>query len=184
MLSIDIQKLIKLFFMNSRKLLIIIVFSALSAVLTFCSYSFTGSSVPDHLNTIHIPFCVDRSGSGEPDMADNFTTALIDQFISDNSLAVTDKNKADALLDCTITSVSDAPTVIQSGEQVSTRRITINAKVIYKDIVMKKTIFDRNFSNYGDYEDEGTIFDNRNDAIQTAIDRITEDILLAVVSDW
>jgi len=149
-----------------------------------CSYSFTGSSVPSHLKTIAIPFCIDRSGSGEPTMADDFTTSLIDQFISDNSLAVTDKSKADALLDCTITSISDAPNIIKGGENVSTRRLTITARVVYKDFVLKKTVFDKKFSNYGDYENSGDIPSKRSDAIQTAIDRITEDILLAVVSDW
>jgi len=149
-----------------------------------CSYSFTGSSVPNHLKSISIPFCLDRSGSGEPQMADDFTNTLIEQFISDNSLSVTDKAKADALLDCTINSISDAPTIIEGGENVSARRLTINARVIYKDFVMKKTVFDKKFSNYGDYENSGDIPTNRGNAIQTAIDRITEDILLAVVSDW
>jgi outer membrane lipopolysaccharide assembly protein LptE/RlpB len=153
-------------------------------VLSGCSYSFTGSSVPNHLKSISIPFCIDRSGSGEPNMPDDFTSTLIEQFISDNSLSVTDKSKADALLDCTINSISDAPTVIEGGENVSARRLTINARVIYKDFVMKKTVFDKRFSNYGDYENSGDIPTNRSNAIQTAIDRITEDILLAVVSDW
>ena len=177
----SLPNLLKSNFRTEFQYLILIL---LPLILISCSYSFTGSSVPNHLKTVHIPFCIDRSGSGEPDMADNFTNTLIEQFISDNSLAVTDKNKADAIIDCTILSISDAPTVIESGEQVSTRRLTINAKVIYKDLVMKKTVFDRNFSNYGDYENEGNVFDNRNESIQTAIDRITEDILLAVVSDW
>ena len=149
-----------------------------------CAYSFTGSSVPNHLKSIAIPFCVDKSGSGEPNMADNFTSSLIEQFISDNSLAVTDKSKADALLDCTINSLPDSPVTIQGGENVSSRRITINARVVYKDFVMKKTVFDKNFSNFGDYSTEGDIPTNRSNAIQTAIDKITEDILLAVVSDW
>ena len=154
-------------------------------LLSGCSYSFTGSSVPNHLKSISIPFCIDRSGSGEPNMADDFTTLLIDQFISDNSLAVTDKAKADALLDCTINSISDAPTVIEGGENVSARRLTINARVVYKDFVMKKTVFDRRFSNYGDYDNNSAdIASAREGAIQTALERITEDILLAVVSDW
>jgi len=117
-------------------------------------------------------------------MADNFTSTLIEQFISDNSLAVTDKANSDALLECTITSLSDAPTVIKSGEDVSTRRITINAHVIYKDFVKKKTIFDKNFSNYGDYKNEGDIITEKTNAIKIATDKITEDILLGVVSNW
>ena len=149
-----------------------------------CSYSFTGSSVPKHLKTISIPYCVDRSGSGEPNMADDFTNTLIEQFISDNSLQVTDKSDADALLDCTITSISDTPTIIKGGEDVSARRITINARVVYKDNVKRKTIFDKSFSNYGDYTNEGDIFSKRREAIKSAIDKLTEDILLGVVSNW
>ncbi|MCB9248842.1 MAG: hypothetical protein H6613_10025 [Ignavibacteriales bacterium] len=88
------------------------------------------------------------------------------------------------MLDCTINSLPDSPVTIQGGENVSSRRITINARVVYKDFVMKKTVFDKSFSNYGDYSTEGDIPTNRSNAIQTAIDKITEDILLAVVSDW
>lgn len=150
-----------------------------------CSYSFTGSSVPTHLKTIYIPYCVDKSRSGEPTMADDFTAELIDNFRSDNSLSVAENPKSDAILECTINSISDAPTVIESGETVSSRRITIRARVIYKDFVMKKTVFDKTFSNEGDYSTtDGDVSSNRDDAIQTAIEKITEDILLAVVSDW
>lgn len=155
-----------------------------SIFLWGCSYSFTGSSVPSHLKTISIPFCIDRSGSGEPNMADEFTNTLINNFLKDNSLSVSDNSRADASLKCTINSISDAPAVIEGNENVSQRRLTINARVIYKDFVMKKTIFDKNFSNYDDYENDGDIQSNRSEAIQNAIDKITEDILLAVVSDW
>lgn len=166
---------------NFKSKLIII---SVSIFLWGCSYSFTGSSVPSHLKTISIPFCVDRSGSGEPNMADEFTSTLINNFLNDNSLSVSDNKKADASLECTINSISDAPAVIEGDENVSQRRLTINARVIYKDFVMKKTIFDKNFSNYDDYENDGDIQSNRSEAIQNAIDKITEDILLAVVSDW
>lgn len=154
-------------------------------VLLFgCSYSFTGSSVPSHLKTIYIPFCNDKTGSGEATLGDDFTSKLIDQFISDNSLSVSEKSKADAMLECTINSIRDAATVIESGETVSLRRLTINARVVYKDYVLKKTIFDKQFSSYADYETTGDAASDRSQAILDAINLITEDILLAVVSDW
>jgi hypothetical protein len=164
----------------SQNLISIILISTLFG----CAYSFTGSSVPNHLKTIAIPFAVDRSGSGEPNMADEFTSTLIDKFISDNSLAITDKSKSGALLDCTINSISESPNVIQGGETVSTIRVTINTRVVYKDFVMKKTVFEKNFSDYADYASQGDIPTNRSNAIHDAIDKITEDILLAVISDW
>ena len=173
---------IKKYFKISISLLILTILTII--FFEGCSYSFTGSSVPKHLKTISIPYCVDRSGSGEPNMADDFTNTLIEQFINDNSLQVTDKSNADALLDCTITSISDTPTIIEGGENVSARRITINAHVIYKDNVKRKTIFDKSFSDYGDYTNDGDIFSKRKEAIKNAIDKLTEDILLGVVSNW
>ncbi|PID62968.1 MAG: hypothetical protein CR986_00635 [Ignavibacteriae bacterium] len=156
----------------------------LSLTVIGCSYSFTGSSVPNHLKTIYIPFCNDRSGSGEPTLADDFTNSLIDQFIRDNSLSIQNNSKADAILECTINSIPDIPAEIEAGENVSVRKITINARVIYKDLVKKKTVFDKTFSNYGEYVNSGDIFTNRKDAIDGAIKKITEDIMLAVVSNW
>lgn len=171
---------VKFEIINSAKFSLII----LPILLLACSYSFTGSSVPSHLKTIYIPFCIDNTGSGEPTLADDFTSRLIDQFISDNSLSVSDKSKTDAMLDCTINSIQDAPTVIQGGETVSMRRLTINARVIYKDYVLKKTVFDKQFSAYSDYKTDGDVSTLRSEAILSAVDLITEDILLAVVSDW
>lgn len=148
-----------------------------------CFYSFTGASVPQHLKTIAIPIAEDRSGSGEPGLKELLTDQLVQKFINDNTLQVTEKVNADAVLECVILPLSDAPVVVAAGENVEARRITINVQVTYKDLVKRKTIFDKKFSNYGDYPSGGNI-SQRRDAIQTAIDKITEDILLDTVSGW
>ena len=148
-----------------------------------CTYSFTGSSVPEHLKTISIPIAEDRSGAGIPNLRESLTEELVNKFIEDNSLQVSDRSGSDAILECTITSVSDAPSIVSAGENVSFRRVTITVNVTYKDMVKRKTVFDKSFSNYGDYEPGGDI-SQRDNAITQAIDNITEDILLAVVSGW
>jgi hypothetical protein len=148
-----------------------------------CSYSFTGASVPEHLKTISIPVADDRSGAGEPGLRELFTSKLTQKFIDDNTLRVSDRVNANASLDCTISSFSDAPTVVSGGENVTIRRITVGVQVIYKDLVKRKTIFEQNFSNYGDYSASGGLTE-KNTAIGVAVDKITEDILLAAVSGW
>ncbi len=166
----------------NKKILLTFVLTAI--VLAGCRYSFTGASVPPHLKTIAIPIFKDRSGSGEPTLRDDFTNQLIQKFIDDNSLQVTDKSNANALLECTIISLRDAPAIISGGEKVTTRRVTITVQAVYKDLVKRKTIFNKNFSNFGDYNNEGDIQTLREQAIQKAVDLITDDILLAVVSNW
>ena len=148
-----------------------------------CTYSFTGSSVPKHLKTVAIPIAEDRSGSGIPGLRESLTQQLISQFINDNSLQITDGTKADAIVECTIVSFTDAPSIVGAGESIDQRRVTINVQVVYKDLVKRVTVFDKNFSNYGDYE-PGKAENNRNDATELAITNIAEDILLAVVSGW
>ena len=147
------------------------------------SYSFTGASVPAHLKTIAIPIADDKSPAAIPGLRELLTENLIQKFISDNSLQVTERSTANATLDCVITSVTDAPAIVSAGEQISSRRLTINVKVIYKDLVQRKTIFENNFTNYGDYV-PGEATNQRDDAITIAVDKLSEDILLAVVSGW
>jgi hypothetical protein len=148
-----------------------------------CSYSFTGAAVPEHLKTISIPVADDRSGAGVPGLRELFTTMLTQKFIDDNTLRVSDRVNANATIDCTISSFSDAPAVVSGGDNVTTRRVTVGVQVIYKDLVKRKTIFEQNFSNYGDYVGTGGLTE-KNAAISVAVDKITEDILLAAVSGW
>jgi hypothetical protein len=153
-------------------------------VFTACSYSFTGASVPPHLETVAIPLFKDRSGSAEPNLDNVFTNELIDKFINDNTLSIIDKANADALLECTITSLRDTPEAVSGEtEKASLRRITIKVKVKYTDLVMKETIFNKDFSNYATY-DADNFSEERPVAIENAINLITEDILLGVVSNW
>src|SRR3989304_5559029 len=125
-------------------------------------YSFTGASVPEHIKTISIPIAEDRSGSGEPNIREQLTDKLIQKFIDDNTLRVTERANANAVLECTISGFTDAPLIVSTGESVTSRRVTISVLVIYKDIVKKKNIFEKTFSNYGDYPPTGSLNDRTN----------------------
>ena len=148
-----------------------------------CAYSFTGASVPEHLKTIAIPIADDRSGSGEAGLRENLTQKLIQKFIDDNTLQVAERTSANALLECSIVSLSDAPAIVSAGESITSRRITVGVKVIYRDLVKRTTVFEKTFSNYSIYQSSNPI-DGRKTAIEEAIDLISEDILLDTVSGW
>lgn len=166
----------------------LLIASALISLLVGCSYSFTGASVPPHLQTIAIPMFADRSGSGEPNLSNDFTNELIQKFINDNNLEVTERVNADALLECTILSINDNPEAVSTtaagqAEKATLRRLTISVKVLYRDMIKKQTLIDKTFSNYTTY-DAADFLTSRNNALTEAVELITEDILLAVVSNW
>ncbi len=173
------------FFANHKFKIVLVVLFVSPLLFSFgcCTYSFTGSSVPEHLKSISIPIAEDRSGAGIPNLRESLTEELVNKFVEDNSLQVSDRSGSDAILDCTVTSVSDAPSIVSAGEDVSFRKVTITVNVTYKDMVKRKTVFDKSFSNYGEYKPGGDT-SGRDGAITQAIDKITEDILLAVVSGW
>jgi len=149
-----------------------------------CPYSFTGASVPAHLKTIGIPLVDDQSGFGEPGLRETFTTSLTNLFISDNSLEVADRGTADAILEGAITGVTDAPSVIEEGEQVRKRRVTVSVRFIMKDMKLRRTMWDKTFSNWGEYESGGGLLSQRQTGLQEAIRKLSEDVLLEAVSGW
>lgn len=154
-----------------------------AAFLLGCAYSFTGASVPSHLKTIAIPPVADQSGFGEPSLGDLMTTALTDQFITDNSLQVADRRTSDSILEGVITTVTDVPSSVEGGEQVRKRRVTVNARFTYQDMKLRKKVWEKTFSNWGDYESGGG-FSQRREGLKTAIAKLSEDVLLETVSGW
>lgn len=154
-----------------------------SMLWTGCPYSFTGASLPPHLQTIGIPLVDDQSSFGEPGLREQFTTELVNLFIGDNSLEVTDRNRADCTLEGAIASIVDAPSVVGQGEQVSRRRITMTVKFTFHDMKLRKKVWEKTFSQWGDYDSGGGV-SLRDAGVKDAMKKLTEDILLETVSGW
>lgn len=166
------------FFVRST---LLIVHCSLLIVYSGCAYSFSGSSVPSHLKTVAIPLFEDQSGFGEPGLRESFTKRLIDLFINDNSLEIAERNTADSILEGSILAVADAPSVIAPGEQVSKRRINVTVHVVFQDLKLRKKVWEKDFSNWGEYS-MGT--ELRTVALTRALNKVTEDILIETVSGW
>jgi hypothetical protein len=157
-----------------------------SMFLTSCTYSFKGGSVPAHLKTIAIPIMEDQSGYGDPTLRDSFTKQLVDRFTNDNTLQLADRNSADSMLEGVITEVKDAPLVLQGGEQVATRQITVTVRVTFQDLKLRKKIWEKSFSNWGNYDSGGglTQRDQPGGGVPEAVRKLTEDILNDTVAGW
>ena len=148
-----------------------------------CTYSFKGGSVPAHLKTVAIPLVQDQSGYGDPALRDNLTQQLVDRFTNDNTLQIADRNTADSMLEGVIVDVKDAPSVVQGGEQVAARRITVTVRATFEDLKLRKKVWEKDFSNWGDYASGGGLT-QRNDGINEAVRKLTEDILNETVAGW
>ncbi|MBM4175356.1 MAG: hypothetical protein FJ213_04185 [Ignavibacteria bacterium] len=170
------MKLLKIFFP--------ILFSVIITGCAGCPYSFTGASLPPEMKTIAIPIFEDLSGFGEAGLREKITEELRRKFTDDNTLKISDRKIADTILDGAILSVRDEPSVITGTERVSTRRVTVSVKASFTDLKARKKIWEKNFSQWGDYDATSGGIVSRQIGFQTAIEKLTEDILIATVSDW
>jgi hypothetical protein len=152
-------------------------------VLSGCTYSFKGGSVPPHLKTVAIPIVEDQSGYGDPTLRDLFTQKLVELFTNDNTLQLTDRNTADSMLEGVVTDVKDAPEVLQGGDQVTLRKITVTVRMTFQDLKLRKKVWEKSFTNWGTYPSGGGLT-QRNDGVQTAVEKLTEDILNDTVAGW
>ncbi len=148
-----------------------------------CPYSFTGASVPPHLKTISIPIVEDQSGYGDPALRDRFSQQLLQRFVNDNTLQPADRSTADSIIEGVITAVKDAPAVVEGGDQVAKRRISITAHVVFRDLKLRKKVWEKDFTQWGDYSSGGGLT-QRNEGIAEAVRKITEDILNETVAGW
>jgi hypothetical protein len=153
------------------------------ALFSGCTYSFKGGTVPAHLRTVAIPLVQDQSGFGDPTLRDDLTQQLVERFTNDNTLQIADRNSADSMLEGVVLDVKDAPSVVQAGEQVAARRITVTVRVTFEDLKQRKKMWEKDFSNWGEYP-SGSSLTQRNQGIDEAVRKLTEDILNETVAGW
>lgn len=150
-------------------------------LLSSCGYYSFKGALPSHLKSIAIPLFNDRTPNAG--VREKLTDMLTDAFIEDNTLRLEDETKADLVLTGSINSINTAPAVVKSGEAVTEYKVTVRVKVKCEDVVMNKVLFDRNFDDYG-LMDENAGLDERDAAVDAALEQISEKIVDAVLGDW
>lgn len=150
-------------------------------VLTSC-YSFRGGSIPDHISTLSIASVIDKSGFGDPTFREFCTETLVRRFRSDNSVQLVDDN-GDARLSPILTRVQDQIVTVQTGDLEDQRRINVAVEAEYFDAVKNKVVWKKTFEN-SDVYNVADATQGRRQAAERALQRIADDMLLALVSNW
>ena len=158
------------------------IFLPLLILLSGC-YSFTGASLPAGIKSIAIPLAADNSNFAQAQVREQLTDQLVQKFTHDGSLQVRDKSIADALLDVTITSISDLPIGVANGDQLTNKRVTISVEATYRDQKKQKTFWDKTFQQTADYPISQGL-DGLNIGLKNAMDKLSNDLLLGVISNW
>ncbi len=148
-------------------------------------YTFTGASLPQHIKTVAVPPFKEQSGAGVAQLGAEFTEQLIDIIESQSSLSIeSDISRADAVVEASIVSFNDEPSQIGSEtERAITNRITIGIRASFTDRIENRAFFTRTpFSGFDDYNVGD--FAGKEDAIDTTVDQIVDDLFNRMISNW
>ena len=159
--------------------------ATLAVLLAFsgCTYSFRGASLPPGVHSVAVQVFDDKSGFGDPNLRINLTNQLTQKLVADNTLRVTNMSNADAAIIGAVTSVSNQPSAVQGNQQVGKWHITVYVSIKFENLKTQKAIWTKDFSDWGEY-DPSTGASQRDTGLSQAEDKLTEDILLAVVTNW
>jgi hypothetical protein len=172
---------------NLRSFWIILYLSPVflgAALLGGCAYSFTGASVPAHWKTISIPLFDDESNFGQPSLREDLTNRLIQKFQQDNTLQLGDRQSANVELRGVIISIiADQPIAVAQGAQATRLQITLKTRGKLIDHISNKEVWSKDFTSTGDYSAAAGP-DGRQLGLETAMENMTDDLLLETVSAW
>ncbi len=164
---------------NRNYIALYILLGFLSIFFFRCgAYSFSGSTLPAHIKTVHIPLFEDQTAEFGIDQ--QITDGIIEALIKDNTIKIGGRNQADALLLGQIVRVTERAGQYSDTEQASDFRLNITLKASFEDVKKRNVIWEEEWTEFGTFTSSG----DRSDAIAEAAEKLAENIVNRTVSGW
>lgn len=166
--------------MRHLALLLLLVFG------TSClRYSFSGVAIPPEIRTIHIPLFPDQSGSGLTDLSNQLNAALVDRFVNQTRLRLTnDPSTADIVIEGAITGYRNAPFVIGGNQQTSLNRVTLNVRASIRYRTEDRERWNKGFIGTGDFDPAADPIAGEEGAAAEAMDKIAQNMFNDSLGRW
>lgn len=148
-------------------------------------YSFTGTSIPEEVNTIFIPFFADQSNSGIGDLSDKLNEVLIDRFINQTRLSLANSRaEADAVLEGSIVSYSNRPFSVTGQAEANQNEVTITVRATYAYTEAEQPEWSKSFTGRATYDPIENPIEGETAAADEALQLIANNMFNDAVSDW
>jgi len=148
-------------------------------------YSFSGASIPSHLETIAIPIIQDNTSSPIDRMGTDLTDVLTNRFVDRTRLSLTTNDSdADALLAARIQRYTNRPTGVSGDERATTNEVTIEVQVRYVDQTEDEEILNQTFTGQASYNPAEAGLTGEQQAAQEALENVADDIFSSATSTW
>lgn len=125
--------------MNINKILLLLSIPLIISSGISCGYR-VGSLLPKDIKTVTVPMFI--NSTAEPELESIVTNGIIQEFIADGTLKITEEENADTLLIGEIIDYRREPLRFNKDEVTREYRLLIAVKIIFKDLRRNEAIFE------------------------------------------
>lgn len=152
-------------------------FLTLLLIFTGCTYSFN-PSLYSHIESIAIP--VFENETVKYGLAEPLTKQLIEAFMEDGSLRICGAKEADSILNGKIVKYEKRPFIYDEYEKVSFFKIIIRIEVQFRDRVRDRTLWNREFEDWGRYAAD----EDEEKGIEEAVEKLKNRLIGEIIEAW
>lgn len=163
------------------KLFIAIAFFLVGCVI---SVSLTGGTVNPNAKTVYVATFPNNASLVNPNLSQEFTTALKNRIQSQTPLTIIDTKNADYIFEGAITGYSINPIAMQSDDIAAMNRLTITVRVTFNNKFEESLNFEQTFSRYSDYSSSLNFTGIESGLMQEIVSALTEDIFNKAFVNW
>jgi outer membrane lipopolysaccharide assembly protein LptE/RlpB len=159
----------------------------LAAALTLggCGiYSFTGTSIQNDVNTIHIEYFEYKAQKVNPSLSNDLTEALRTRFRRMTRLEQVEQD-GDLEITGEVTGYNVSAAAITADEVAARNRLTVTVRVNFTNRKYPEDDFDgKSFTAYAEFDSDLTLDAVEGDLCTEIIDKLIEEIFNATVAQW
>ncbi len=162
-----------------------IFFALALLILQSCrvSYSFSGTSIQQDVNTVYIELFEYKALLVNPTLSNELTESIRNQFRRMTRLEQVDTN-ADLELYGSITGYNISAQAISANEQATQNRLTVEVSITFVNNKHPEDNVEQKFSAYADFPASSPLASVESSICQEIISKLTEDIFNATVAQW
>lgn len=146
-------------------------------------YSFSGASIPPEAKTVSVQYFPNHAQLINPNLSDNFTTALRDALMNQTSLDMVESD-GDLAFEGEITDYRTTPVAITSGQTAALNRLTITVNVRFFNLFDETKNFETKFSNYVEYPSDQELSSVQESLTATIVEALVEDVFNKALANW
>ena len=169
----------------SAKLFLIFFLLASLSIGGCFRYSFSGTSIPEDVNSIFLPFFADQSSSGIGDLSDRLNQTLINRFINQTRLQLANsRGDGDAILEGSIVSYTNQPFSVTGDDQADQNEVSISVRATYQYSDKNEPEWSKTFTGKSTYDPNEDPIEGETTAAEEALTQIVNNMFNDAVSGW